>query len=122
MGGHSLLATQVVSRISDTFHIDMRLRRLFELPTIAEMSIGVEELIQVGSSERPRIISLRGLRDEPMLAGGLQNKATNSLPFYGETVSAATDRNLEQMLAAVEALSSQETKALLGEEDQIESG
>jgi hypothetical protein len=38
LGGHSLLATQVISRIRDIFRLDVRLRTIFEAPTVAEMS------------------------------------------------------------------------------------
>ncbi|MCP4262409.1 MAG: amino acid adenylation domain-containing protein, partial [Planctomycetes bacterium] len=38
LGGHSLLATQVLSRVRETFSIELTLHSLFESPTIAEFS------------------------------------------------------------------------------------
>jgi acyl carrier protein len=38
LGGHSLLATQVVSRLRDTFKMDVPIRMLFEASTIAKLS------------------------------------------------------------------------------------
>jgi acyl carrier protein len=43
--GDSLLATQAVSRIRDTFQIDLSLRHFFETPTIAELAIAIVEKI-----------------------------------------------------------------------------
>jgi len=45
LGGHSLLGTQLIARISETFGVDLTLLKLFDHPTVAEMSLEIEELI-----------------------------------------------------------------------------
>ena len=45
LGGHSLLGTQVIARVSETFGVDLTLLKLFDHPTVAEMSSEIESLI-----------------------------------------------------------------------------
>ncbi|MFN6534911.1 MAG: amino acid adenylation domain-containing protein [Nostoc sp. EkiNYC01] len=42
LGGHSLLATQVISRINKNLDIELPIRRIFELPTIAKLAKNLE--------------------------------------------------------------------------------
>jgi amino acid adenylation domain-containing protein len=44
LGGHSLLATQVVARIREAFSVDLPLRAIFEIPTVAAQAERVEQL------------------------------------------------------------------------------
>jgi acyl transferase domain-containing protein/acyl carrier protein len=42
LGGHSLLAIQLISRMRDTFHVELSAQRLFEAPTITQLAATIE--------------------------------------------------------------------------------
>jgi len=54
LGGHSLLATQVVARMRKAFNCEIRLRSLFELPTIAQLA---EQIGDSTASETERLLA-----------------------------------------------------------------
>ena len=50
LGGHSLLATQIVSRVRESFHVDLPLRSIFESPTLVELSERIESTMRSGAA------------------------------------------------------------------------
>jgi acyl carrier protein len=62
IGGHSLLAMQVIARVREAFQIEMRVRHLFEAPTLGALAQRIEKLTaQVDKSALPTIT--RAVRD-----------------------------------------------------------
>jgi amino acid adenylation domain-containing protein len=56
LGGHSLLGTQLIARVSESFGVDLTLLKLFDHPTVAEMSIEIEDLIMARVEEESKLV------------------------------------------------------------------
>lgn len=60
LGGHSLMATQIITRIKNTLQVDIPLRKLFDMPTVANLALVVAK----AQTEQIDAEQLNGLLDE----------------------------------------------------------
>lgn len=65
LGGHSLLATQIVSRIRDSFRVQLPLHSFLQTPTIADLIPKIEELPRLQEDRLEHILAqIENLSDE----------------------------------------------------------
>lgn len=68
LGGHSLLGTQLMSRLQETFRIDIPLRRLFEHPTLEELARVIDGGLDSSSSAAIQAIPRRSREEKRKLS------------------------------------------------------
>lgn len=118
LGGHSLLGTQLISRVRDTFRVDLPLRRLFEEPTLAGLAAAVDDAVRDyrGWSEPPLVpvdrssplpLSFAQQRLwflEQLTPGTAGYNLPGALSLFGPLQVEALRRSFEELVVRHEAL------------------
>ena len=66
LGGHSLMGAQIIAKVRDVFGVELSLRSLFDEPTVAGISVAIEELIHtklaaMSEEEVERLLASSGM-------------------------------------------------------------
>ena len=64
LGGHSLLAIQVLSRLRDTFHVELPVHMLFDAPTVADLAKSIEQSREVAEEDVDQIATVLELVEQ----------------------------------------------------------
>ena len=109
LGGHSLLATRVVSRVRDVFGVELTVRALFEMLTVAELAARVEALRRTGAPVPPPVVPVERGRPLPL------SFAQERLWFLDRLQPGSAVYNLPAALRLAGALDAAALERALGE-------
>jgi amino acid adenylation domain-containing protein len=70
LGAHSLLGAQIIARVRSTFGTELRLLDVFDAPTVAELSVKIEEALtaQLNAMTEAEVEAALAAFDEPLAA------------------------------------------------------
>lgn len=90
LGGHSLLATKLVAAVRSRLGVDIGVREIFELATVARLAAHIDEVAAGGGQQRPRLVAVGHDGPAPLSASQLRSwftyrvdgpSAVNNIPF-----------------------------------------
>ena len=73
LGGHSLLAMQIISRVRESFEVELPVRSIFESPTLAELAERIEAAMRSGAGMSAPPLRPRA-ENEPLLLSYAQQR------------------------------------------------
>jgi amino acid adenylation domain-containing protein/non-ribosomal peptide synthase protein (TIGR01720 family) len=117
LGGHSLLGTQLISRVRETWRIDLPLRALFESPTLSDMARRIATATHQEASQEAPILRISREGELPLSYAQQRlwflDQLDPDTPLYnipdavrmcGQLDSAALERSLNEVARRHETL------------------
>ena len=70
LGAHSLLGAQIIARVREVFGTELRLLDVFDAPTVAELSVKIEQALtlQLNAMTEAEVEAALAALDEPLAA------------------------------------------------------